>query len=148
MDNGEEFDGIFLSNGPGNPELYTQTIQQIQKALKKDVPIFGICLGNQLLAIAAGAKTYKLPYGHRGQNQPCKDLLSGKCIVTSQNHSFAIDEKTLPKTIKPWFTNINDGTNEGIYFTHKNAGSVQFHPESSPGPNDSTYLFEKFVESL
>lgn len=95
-----------------------------------------------------GAKTYKLQYGHRGQNQPVKDLKTGRCILTSQNHSFAIDEKTLPKNIIPWMRNINDGTNEGIYFKDKKIWSVQFHPESSPGPNDSTYLFEDFISSL
>lgn len=148
MDEIDQFDGIFLSNGPGDPALYTKTIWEVKKALRKNIPIFGICLGNQLLALAAGAKTYKLPYGHRGQNQPCKDTTTGKCIVTSQNHSFAIDEKSLPSTIKPLFQNVNDGTNEGIYFTRKNARSVQFHPESSPGPNDSAYLFKEFIESL
>ncbi len=148
MDEINEFDGIFISNGPGDPALYTQTISEIKKALRKNIPIFGICLGNQLLALAAWAKTYKLPYGHRGQNQPVRDLKTGKCIVTSQNHSFAIDESTLPSTIKPWFQNINDETNEWILFTKKNASSVQFHPESSPGPQDSTYLFKQFISSL
>ena len=148
MDEASEYDGIFLSNGPGDPALYSDTISQVKKALRKNIPLFGICLGNQLLALAAGAKTYKLPYWHRGQNQPCRDTQTGKCIVTSQNHSFAIDESTLPSTIKPWFVNINDGSNEGIYFTRKNARSVQFHPESSPGPHDSKYLFKEFIESL
>ena len=95
-----------------------------------------------------GAKTYKLSYGHRGQNQPVKDLLTGKCILTSQNHSFAIDESSLPKNLKVWMKNINDGTNEGIYCSNKPMRSVQFHPESSPGPNDSMYLFEDFISSL
>ena len=148
MKEASEFDGIFISNGPGDPALYTQTIDQIKKALRKNIPIFGICLGNQLLAHAVWAKTYKMKYGHRGQNQPCKDLQTGKCIITSQNHWFAIDESTLPRNVKPWFTNINDKTNEWIYFTKKNARSVQFHPESSPGPNDSQYLFEQFISSL
>ena len=148
MEDGENYDWIFLSNGPWDPALYTDTIHQVKKALKADLPIFWICLWNQLLALAAWAKTYKLSYGHRGQNQPCKDTITGKCIVTSQNHSFAIDEKSLPKTVKPLFTNINDGSNEGIYFTNKNAKSVQFHPESSPGPHDSKYLFEEFINSL
>ncbi len=143
-----EFDGVFISNGPGDPALYTKTIDQIKKALKKNIPIFGICLGNQLLAHALWAKTYKMKYGHRGQNQPCKDLQTWKCIITSQNHWFAIDESTLPRSVKPWFTNINDKTNEWIYHTRKNARSVQFHPESSPWPNDSQYLFETFISSL
>jgi len=148
MEDEENYDWIFLSNGPWDPALYTSTIEQVKKALKKDLPIFGICLWNQLLALAAWAKTYKLPYGHRGQNQPCKDTVTGKCIVTSQNHSFAIDETTLPRNVKPFLENINDGSNEWIYFTNKNARSVQFHPESSPGPNDSKYLFQEFIESL
>ena len=144
----DEYDGIFLSNGPGDPALYTKTIDQVQLALETDTPLFGICLWNQLLALAAWAKTYKLKYGHRGQNQPCKDQITGKCIVTSQNHSFAIDEKTLPRWVKSFFRNINDATNEWIYFTNKNARSVQFHPESSPGPHDANYLFEEFIKSL
>ncbi len=148
MNDIDEFDGIFISNGPGDPALYTETITEIKKALRKNIPILGICLGNQLLALAAGAKTYKLPYGHRGQNQPCKDLETGKCIITSQNHSFAIDETSLPSSIKSRFHNINDNTNEGIKFTRKNARSVQFHPESSPGPNDAQYLFQNFINSL
>jgi len=148
MNDIDQFDGVFISNGPGDPALYTETIAEIKKALRKNIPLFGICLGNQLLALASWAKTYKLPYGHRWQNQPCKDLETGKCIVTSQNHSFAIDETSLPSTIKPWFHNINDGTNEGIRYTRKNARSVQFHPESSPGPNDAQYLFQDFINSL
>lgn len=148
MESGENWDWVFISNGPWDPALYTKTIEQIQKALRANIPLFGICLGNQLLALASWAKTYKLPYGHRGQNQPCKDSLSGKCIITSQNHSFAIDESTLPSHMKSWFTNINDGTNEWIYSTKKSARSVQFHPESSPGPHDAHYLFADFIQSL
>lgn len=144
----DQFDGVFISNGPGDPALYTETIAQIKKALRKNIPIFGICLWNQLLAHAVWAKTYKMKYGHRWQNQPCKDLQTGKCIITSQNHGFAIDESTLPRSVKPWFTNINDGTNEWIYFTRKNARSVQFHPESSPWPNDAQHLFKQFISSL
>ncbi len=148
MDGTIKFDGLFISNGPWDPAVYTKTITEIKKAIDAKKKIFGICLWNQLLALAMGAKTYKLQYGHRGQNQPVKDLKTGKCILTSQNHSFAIDEKTLPKNIIPWMRNINDGTNEGIYFKDKKIWSVQFHPESSPGPNDSTYLFEDFISSL
>jgi carbamoyl-phosphate synthase small subunit len=148
MDGSIDFDGLFISNGPWDPALYTKTISELKKALDADKHIFGICLWNQLLWLAMGAKTYKLKYGHRWQNQPVKDLKTGKCILTSQNHSFAINEKTLPKNVIPWMRNINDGTNEGIYVKGKNAWSVQFHPESSPGPNDSTYLFEDFIKSL
>ena len=148
MDGSIDFDGLFISNGPGDPAIYKKTITEIRKAIDAKKKIFGICLGNQLLALAMGAKTYKLKYGHRGQNQPVKDLKTGKCILTSQNHSFAINEKTLPKNIVPWMRNINDGTNEGIYFTDKQIWSVQFHPESSPGPNDSAYLFEEFIKNL
>lgn len=148
MDGSLDFDGVFISNGPWDPALYKTTIEQIQKAIKANVKMFGICLGNQLLWLAAGAKTYKLQYGHRWQNQPVKDLKTGKCILTSQNHSYAIDESTLPKQVTPWMKNINDGTNEGIYFTNKPIWSVQFHPESSPWPNDSMYLFEDFISSL
>ncbi|GAB0174594.1 MAG: glutamine-hydrolyzing carbamoyl-phosphate synthase small subunit [Candidatus Altimarinota bacterium] len=148
MDGSIDFDAIFLSNGPGDPAKYRETIEETQKAIRADKKIFGICLGNQLLALAGGGKTYKLPYGHRGQNQPIKDLETGKCILTSQNHSFAIDESTLPANIIPWMKNINDGTNEGIRFKDKTISSVQFHPESSPGPHDSTYLFHDFIEKI
>lgn len=148
MDGSVTFDGIFISNGPGDPAKYIQTIEEIKKAIIEDKKIFGICLWNQLLALAGGAKTYKLPYGHRGQNQPVKDLRTGKCILTSQNHSYAIDESTLPKHIIPSMKNINDGTNEGIVFLGQEISSVQFHPESSPGPHDSSYLFQDFIEKL
>lgn len=148
MDGSISFDGIFVSNGPWDPAKYIPTIEELQKAIQDDIKIFGICLGNQLLALAGGAKTYKLPYWHRGQNQPVKDLQTGKCILTSQNHSFAIDESTLSTNIEPWMKNINDGTNEGIRFWDKPISSVQFHPESSPWPHDSSYLFRDFVEKL
>lgn len=148
MDGSIEFDGLFISNGPWDPKMYTKTIKEVQKVIQRNVKIFWICLGNQILGLAMGAKTYKLSYGHRGQNQPVKDLLTGKCILTSQNHSFAIDESSLPKNLKVWMKNINDGTNEGIYCSNKPMRSVQFHPESSPGPNDSMYLFEDFISSL
>ena len=148
MDEEIEFDGLFISNGPWDPTKNIIAIEQIKKAIKANKKIFWICLGNQLISLASGAKTYKLKYGHRGQNQPCKDTLTGKCIITSQNHGFAVDEKTLPKNIRTWFSNINDKTNEGIYFTDKNIRSVQFHPESTPGPNDANYLFKEFVDSL
>lgn len=148
MDGSLEFDGLFFSNGPGDPDKNEKTIAQAKKALDANVKIFGICLGNQILALAAGGKTYKLKYGHRGQNQPCINIKTGKCMITSQNHGFAVDADSLPDTVKTWFTNANDGTNEGMYFTDKPVKSVQFHPESTPGPEDASYLFKEFVDSL
>lgn len=148
MDWSIEFDWLFISNGPWDPEKNWETINEIKKAVKANKNMFWICLWNQLIALAAGAKTYKLKYWHRWQNQPCKDLETGKCIITSQNHWYAIYEKTLPKEIEPWFININDKTNEWIRFKSKNIKSVQFHPESDPGPNDSEYLFKNFIDSL
>lgn len=143
-----QFDALFIPNGPGNPEMNTALIAQVRKALDERLTIFGICLGNQILALAGGCKTEKLPYGHRGQNQPCMDVDSGHCIVTSQNHGFAVTKKGMPKNIKPWFTNLHDDSIEGIYFTDRPARSVQFHPESTPGPVDASYLFETFINSL
>lgn len=141
------WDGLFLSNGPGDPTMCPQTIKSIQYALALDPPrpIFGICLGNQLLALAAGAKTYKLKYGNRGMNQPCIDLRTGRCYITPQNHGFAVDSDSLPPMWKPLFINANDLTNEGIVHTDKPFFSVQFHPEASGGPLDTAFLFDKFV---
>mmetsp|Transcript_29219 Transcript_29219/g.52927 ORF Transcript_29219/g.52927 Transcript_29219/m.52927 type:complete len:1542 (-) Transcript_29219:127-4752(-) len=142
-----QWDGLFLSNGPGDPAMCPQTIKSIQYALELDPPrpIFGICLGNQLLALAAGASTYKLKYGNRGMNQPCIDLRTGRCYITPQNHGFAVDSESLPKHWKPLFINANDLTNEGIVHTDKPFFSVQFHPEASGGPLDTAFLFDKFV---
>jgi carbamoyl-phosphate synthase/aspartate carbamoyltransferase len=142
-----QWDGLFLSNGPGDPTMCPQTVKSIQYALALDPPrpIFGICLGNQLLSLAAGASTYKLKYGNRGMNQPCIDLRTGRCYITPQNHGFAVDSKTLPKNWKPLFINANDLTNEGIVHTDKPFFSVQFHPEASGGPLDTSFLFDKFV---
>ena len=141
-----EFDAVFASNGPGNPKKCTATVETLKKAMEYEIPSFGICFGNQILALAAGAETYKLKYGHRSQNQPC--LLEGtkKCFITSQNHGFAVDEKTLPKKWKSWFRNLNDGTNEGIKHDSKPFMSVQFHPEARPGPTDTGFLFDEFVK--
>lgn len=144
----DQYDGIFLSNGPGDPVQCTRTIEILQKALQKKKPIFGICLGTQLMALAAGAKTYKLPFGHRSQNQPCLDIETNKCYITSQNHGYAIDERSLPKDWKVTFRNLNDGSVEGIKHTSSPHFSVQFHPEATPGPTDTLWLFEKFYQSL
>jgi carbamoyl-phosphate synthase small subunit len=144
----EEFDGVFISNGPGDPTLCKETIAILQKVLKKKKPIFGICLGAQLLALSIGAKTYKLPYGHRGQNQPCEFLDSGRCFLTSQNHGYAIDEESLPKDWLVTFRNLNDSSVEGIIHRSLPIFAVQFHPEASPGPTDTLWLFEKFYQLL
>ncbi|MBI5635940.1 glutamine-hydrolyzing carbamoyl-phosphate synthase small subunit [Candidatus Micrarchaeota archaeon] len=144
----EDYGGILISNGPGNPVHCARTIENIRKAMKGDKPIFGICLGNQLLALAAGAKTYKLKYGHRGQNQPCTNVDSNRCYITSQNHGYAVDEKTLPPDWNSWFVNANDGTNEGIRHKAKPFFSVQFHPEAAPGPVDTAFLFDEFLKMV
>lgn len=142
-----EWDGLFLSNGPGDPTMCGETIASIKYALHLEVPkpIFGICLGNQLLALAAGASTYKMKYGNRGMNQPAIDLRTGRCYITSQNHGYAVDAKSLPELWKPLFLNANDLTNEGIVHTSKPFFSVQFHPEACGGPLDTAFLFDKFV---
>ncbi len=146
--NSLKYDGLVLSNGPGDPTMCGKTIEHIKKAMKQRKPILGICLGNQLLALAAGAKTYKLKYGHRGQNQPCLEVGTKRCYITSQNHGFAVDAKTLPSGWEEWFTNANDGSNEGIKHKTKPWRSVQFHPEASPGPTDTAWIFDEFVELL
>lgn len=142
------FDGVFVSNGPGDPSQAVKTIAILKKCLSIKKPVFGICLGSQLMGIAAGGKTYKLPYGHRGQNQPCKDLSSGKCYITSQNHGYAVDEKSLSKKWAVTFRNLNDGSVEGIAHKELPFFSVQFHPEASPGPTDTRFLFERFMKLL
>ncbi len=144
----EKFDGVMLSNGPGDPENYQPSINTVKKLLEGNKAVFGICLGSQLMSLAAGAKTYKLKYGHRGHNQPCRDMKTGKCYITSQNHGYAVKAKTLPKDWEVYFYNLNDGSVEGIIHRSKPFFSVQFHPEASPGPTDSAWLFDKFVESL
>ena len=144
----EQYDGVMLSNGPGDPTDYQPSINIIKKLLKGNKPVFGICLGSQLLALAAGAKTYKLKFGHRGHNQPCIDLGDNKCYITSQNHGYAVDGKTLPAGWRVLFKNLNDASVEGIENVKKPFFSVQFHPEACPGPTDSRYLFERFMMSL
>lgn len=142
-------DGVFLSNGPGDPAATgAYAIPAIQGVLETKLPVFGICLGHQLLALSLGAKTYKLARGHRGANQPVKDLTTGKVEITSQNHGFAVDPKTLPANATVTHVSLFDGTNEGIAATDRPAFSVQYHPEASPGPSDSHYLFHRFVEMI
>lgn len=143
-----DYDGLFISNGPGDPKMADKTVKNLRKALKDSKPILGICLGNQLLARAAGAKTYKLKYGHRSQNQPCVEVGTKRCYITSQNHGYAVDEKTLPRDWKPWFRNANDDTNEGIIHKKKPFMAVQFHPEATPGPEDSEWIFDEFIKKL
>ena len=143
-----EYDGLFISNGPGNPELCEATVKHLEKAMEKDIPIFGICMGNQLLARAAGASTFKLKYGHRSHNQPVRMVGTDRCYITSQNHGFAVDDSTLGADWEPWFVNMNDGTNEGIRHKTKPFRSVQFHPEASSGPTDTGFLFDEFISLL
>ena len=144
----DEYDGIMLSNGPGNPEMCTITIENIKKALNGDKPIFGICLGNQLMGTAAGGKTYKLKYGHRAHNHPVQMIGTNTCYITSQNHGFVLDTKSLSDDWEPLFININDDTNEGIRHKTKPFFSTQFHPEASSGPTDTEFLFDKFIELI
>ena len=144
----DEYDGIFISNGPGNPEMAEATIEQLKWAITTDIPIFGICLGNQLLALAAGARTYKMKFGNRAANVPSVDLLTGNCYITSQNHGFAVDESTLPEDWQPLFFNANDYSNEGIIHRTKKIFSSQFHPEASAGPLDTRFLFDRFVRNI
>jgi carbamoyl-phosphate synthase small subunit len=141
----EPMDGLFISNGPGNPKTCKQAVLHIRRALARRIPIFGICMGHQLLALAAGANTYKLKYGHRSQNQPVREEGTHRCLITSQNHSFAVDSETIPNDWEPWFTNLNDQTNEGIRHKSSPFMSVQFHPEAMPGPFDAGFLFDRFV---
>lgn len=145
---GVNLDGLVISNGPGDPKMAKESIHIIRKALDRKLPTFGICLGNQLLALAAGGDTYKLKFGHRAQNQPTIEEGTNRCYITTQNHGFAVDEKKLPKGFRRWFYNANDGTNEGII--HKNLPffSVQFHPEAAPGPTDTEWLFDYFLERV
>ncbi|MCD4744973.1 MAG: glutamine-hydrolyzing carbamoyl-phosphate synthase small subunit [Bacteroidales bacterium] len=144
----ENYDGLMLSNGPGDPKKCTKTIENLRKAFESDKPIFGICLGNQLMALASGADTYKLKYGHRSHNQPVLKEKTNRCFITSQNHGFATDTKTLSKEWEPLFVNVNDNTNEGIKHKTKPFFSSQFHPEASSGPTDTEFLFDDFIELI
>jgi len=142
-----EFNGIFVSNGPGDPKMCKATIENLRNSFDLGMPIFGICLGSQILGLSSGADTYKLKFGHRSQNQPCIEV-GGHCYITSQNHGYAVDTKTLTEDWSEWFVNNNDGTNEGVKHKTKPFFAVQFHPESSPGPNDTGWLFDMFIDSI
>lgn len=152
-----KIDGVFISNGPGDPKMCGVTIENIKTAIHKNIPTFGICLGNQLMGLAIGGDTFKLPYGHRGMNQPCVEVMCAdgtvcepnkrKCIITSQNHGYAVNEK-LPSGWDVWFRNANDGTVEGIRHQSGKFFAVQFHPEATPGPEDASYLFDEFVKVM
>ena len=142
-------DGIMLSNGPGDPKECTSIIQEVKKLYDSQVPIFAICLGHQLMALATGADTHKMKYGHRGGNHPVKDLKTGRVYISSQNHGYVVDTETLDERVaRPAFVNVNDQTNEGLEYIGKNIFTVQFHPEACPGPQDSSYLFERFIEMM
>ena len=142
-------DGIMLSNGPGDPKACVQVIKEIRKLYETEIPIFAICLGHQLMALATGADTFKLKYGHRGGNHPVKDMETGRVYISSQNHGYAVDPESLdPQVAVPAFTNVNDGTNEGLKYVGKNIFTVQYHPEACPGPQDSSYLFDRFLKMM
>ncbi len=142
-------DGIMLSNGPGDPKSCTSIIKEIKKLYAGEVPIFAICLGHQLMALANGAKTYKLKYGHRGGNHPVKDIEDGRVYITSQNHGYAVDAVSMdPAVAREAFVNVNDGTNEGFRYVGKKIFTVQFHPEASPGPLDTGWLFDRFLDMM
>lgn len=142
-------DGIMLSNGPGDPKECKSMIKEIRRLYETDIPIFAICLGHQLMALATGADTYKMKYGHRGGNHPVKDLETGRVYISSQNHGYVVDMDRLdPKVAVPAFINVNDGTNEGLSYIGKNIFTVQYHPEACPGPQDSGYLFDRFIKMM
>ncbi len=147
--NGLLFDGLFVSNGPGDPDRCDAAVQHIRKAMQNEkLPIFGICMGNQLLSKAGGAKIYKLKYGHRSHNQPVRMVGTNRCFITSQNHGYAVDNNTLSKEWEPLFINMNDGSNEGIRHKHNPWFSAQFHPEAASGPTDTEFLFDEFIKLL
>jgi len=144
----EEADGVVLSNGPGDPRMCAEAIDVLRRGMDREIPVMGICLGHQLLALAAGGETYKMRFGHRSQNQPCLQVGSRRCYVTSQNHGYAVDERTLGAEWEPWFFNANDGTNEGIRHRSRPFRSVQFHPEATPGPSDTDGFFDSFIQVM
>lgn len=147
--NNQRFDGIFLSNGPGNPEDCSETIAYLKQAMQENKqPIYGICLGSQLMGLAAGAKTYKLKFGHRGHNQPAINVQNKKCYITSQNHGYAVDYKTLPDEWQMNYQNLNDGSCEGIKHKTKPFLAVQFHPEAFGGPTDTEFIFDEFINEM
>ena len=142
-------DGIMLTNGPGDPKECVTIIEELKKLYRSDVPIFAICLGHQLMALANGADTYKMKYGHRGGNHSVKDLSTGRCYVSSQNHGYVVDAENMdPAIATPAFINVNDKTNEGLNYTGKKLFTVQFHPEACPGPQDTGFLFDRFVDMM
>ena len=143
------FDGVMLSNGPGDPADNTEIIAEIRKLYESDLPIFAVCLGHQLLALATGATTHKMVFGHRGGNHPVKDLEAGRCFITSQNHGYVVDEGSVdPAVAEVSHINVNDGTVEGLKYKRPNCFTVQFHPEASPGPEDTEYLFDRFIANM
>jgi carbamoyl-phosphate synthase small subunit len=145
---GEDVDGVVISNGPGDPKQMGETIANARRWLETGRPLLGICLGSQVLGLAAGADTYKLKYGHRSQNQPCIESGTKRCYITSQNHGYAVDTGTLPEDWREWFHNNNDGTNEGIRHVSKPFFGAQFHPEASPGPDDTEFIFDMFLRAM
>ncbi|MCQ2608727.1 MAG: glutamine-hydrolyzing carbamoyl-phosphate synthase small subunit [Bacteroidales bacterium] len=142
----DEYDGLFISNGPGDPSMCKETVTHLKTAIEGDKPIFGICLGSQLLGLASGATTYKLKYGHRSHNQPAREVGTNRCFITSQNHGFAVDHSKLTGDWEPYFINLNDDTCEGIKHKVKPIFATQFHPEACGGPTDTEFLFEKFIK--
>jgi len=143
-----DVNGVMLSNGPGDPKKCIETIENVKRAMAKNMPILGVCLGSQILGLAAGCDTYKLKYGHRSHNQPVDEAGTRRCYITSQNHGYAIKSDSLPLDWREWFTNDNDGTNEGIIHIAKPFFGTQFHPEASPGPDDTEFVFDMFVRAL
>jgi carbamoyl-phosphate synthase small subunit len=140
--------GVVISNGPGDPTMARETVENVRRAMGARVPILGVCLGSQILGLAAGARTYKLKYGHRSQNQPCMETGTRRCYITSQNHGYAVDADTLPEDWREWFYNNNDGSNEGIKHISRPFFGAQFHPEASPGPDDTEFLFDLFLRAM